>query len=543
MSQRRHTTRKRPEKVNIYSRRFSSLNRLERYLGENKESKLVALFDIGTKAARIIIAPKTVPSNSDWKREHFFNDGDIFNLGNDLIHKSNLDVNKSVAFRRIIDFMKNYVNYLTAFGVDLGNIDAIGTAVFRWLGNQKEVVDKIKAETGINLFILNEKQESILSLYAINYTYNVSNNHPPPKEKFEDDDVILLIDQGGGSTEISYIFPTNEEKLKVDSIDSLGTVALSNYFFTLGKDGNADPSENHSSIPTQFDRVKEIIENKINNWKQYPEIEGKNIILYAMGSAFSLCLPKGNNFKNHNAVMHISNAWKIIHLYQEKYETYEHVGSLYKEIKEEASYGSSKNNKLAILYGLPVYLELMAVFDTRKGEIRFAGFGLRYGAYIYKYKMGRNFEDISVNIFTEDREEETWKKTKIGNKKADYIKYLEQYPSGKYTLIAQKKIDAKPKPVEEVALEENKEESKIMVKLKTLVADGQIKEALEILSKQTAANQELHKEVLTLRSKFSVLQNEITSGTIYSQDKDVRNNKIIIAIYSILDIINKKDTT
>ena len=391
------------------------------------------------KPPESLLRPKKVPQKANWKKSIFFNDGNLFNLGNDLMDNRELKIAKSIAFERILEFMKGYIQILNSRGVKLENIDAIGSAVFRWMDNKKEVSETIKNVTGIDLYILNEKSESLLSLYSIKHTFDISNQNTLAKNEFDDDDVILLVDQGGGSTEISYLYPNHETRFKVDSIDALGTIALSNNFFTLDKSGKTiAPDENTNLISAQFEGVLDLIDLRIANWNNYPELEGQNVIMYAMGSAFSSCLPQQSNFQNHNAKISIKNAWEIVHSIRNKYESEQkEIRSLYKETQQPHK-GDRLSDRLSIFYGLPVYLELMALFNCR--EIHFAGFGLRYGAYIYKYAMSKRFEDISVKIHEDQDEIEFWNKIKDQANIDDFQKYLETYPNGDYTRVAERKI-------------------------------------------------------------------------------------------------------
>ncbi len=433
--------------------------RFVKFVEQNSGVELTAVFDIGTKAGRIIVAPKTPPHKSEWEPDTFFNHGEAFFLGKsvDAFFRT-IDINEDETFQEVIAFMKSYKTLLVDAGVAPEEIFAVGTAVFRWLANRGEVVGKIEEETGVKLIILEEEKESLVSMYSIIYTYNFSMNESLVGKKLEKDDVILLIDQGGGSTEVSYFFPGDVSKFGVASLDECGTVALQKLFYTVNSDDlerRTAPELNYTTISRQVDRMEHFVTRTIDRWEGYPELAQKNIIAYAMGSAFSGSLPRPpwtesnperrrNNFTQHNMGLSKVRIQEIIDSFTEDLdESIEEVCDLYKLLEHNKNTITRRlERKLTVSYGLPVYLQLMEKFNLR--DISFAGFGLRYGVYIYRNVFKGDLNELSiatVDVDEEEREAIAWEQIRKYNTAAAYEAYLERYPEGAYAFIAGINLD------------------------------------------------------------------------------------------------------
>lgn len=433
----------------------SRQERLDNFLKKYNGTPLAVVFDIGTKAGRILIGPKEAPVKSEWVPESFYNHGEAFHLGKgvDAFFKT-IDIEENEAFLKILEFISFYKNYLQEHGVALTDMVIVGTAVFRWLANREEVVAKVKAETDLHLIIVGEEKESLLSMYSIVYTYNFSMSEKLGGRKFEEDDVILLIDQGGGSTEVSYFFPKDVNRYGVSSIDECGTVALQKLFYTLNSDdleSRTDPLSNYTTLPYQFGRLEKFIDQTIDKWVGYPELAQKNIIAYAMGSAFSGSLPRPpwsesnpkrrrNNFTTHNTGLSRQRMEELIEEYSENFdENLEEVCDLYNLLERNQNTITRKlEGQLTVAYGLPVYLKIMEKFNLR--DVSFAGFGLRYGVYIYQHIFKGNLEELEIanlKVDPEEQEAMAWDAIRKYNTKAAYQAYLDRYPEGAHAFIAQ----------------------------------------------------------------------------------------------------------
>jgi exopolyphosphatase/pppGpp-phosphohydrolase len=358
-------------------------HRLIQFLKYAKE-EMVCVFDVGTRATRLLLAPATVPA-SQWTSELFFNARDISRLGSDVGRfDGNLEVQDSGALERAVRFIKGNTHVLLENGVKVHNIHAVGTAVFRWLENTSEVIEHIREETGVTIRILSEKEEAQISLAGIAFTHSKRPGGPDIGSR----DCIVLIDQGGGSTEVSYSTADGSEA-NLHSFDDFGTVALRRKFFTMGAGGRVEPSENRRRIVTQLDRIWEFAEETIEKWEGYPSLGDRTVHVYGMGSAITNCFPGVSNFKIHNRVCSISQIRETIRLHANAldYEK-EQILTLWKRYKSEEymiekdSWDNLENRLLAV-YGLPVFAKLLK--KLRVSELRICGYGLRYAYYVWKY--------------------------------------------------------------------------------------------------------------------------------------------------------------
>jgi len=373
-----------------------NLERLNSFLRKLNGREIACVFDIGTKAARLLIGYKNVPHDSKtWNPGSFFNDGQVFNLGDDFnIHDRMLDADRSLALEGVIYFMNTYIEILKKYvNIDNSDITAIGTAVFRWLKNKNEIINKIEEETGIKVSILEENDEAFLSAISVYHTTTW-------EKKYRDDEAILLVDQGGGSTEISYFFPNKLTVYKHDSINDLGTVVLQKLFFGLNNDEMIDPQSNRRRISTQFQRINDYIDSKIDEWNGFPEIQNGEIKLtaFGMGTAIQKCFPAGSNYSLHNRLLTLEDMQNILTNYTKNLEeSNQQVRTLYNLINTNDK-GNRKNisKRLVLLYGLPVYQKMLKKFKVDK--IRYASYGLRYGAYIAKYKYGLDLHNLNKRL-------------------------------------------------------------------------------------------------------------------------------------------------
>ncbi len=368
-----------------------------------------AIFDIGTKAARILVGPKAVPPNErEWYNKSFFNDGRIFNLGSAIDTETQTLPLDSPALAGIVRFIKVYLEELQEDEIDLSDVFVLGTAVFRWMKNKEEVLKHIQEQTKLNLIVLEKENEALLSSLSIYHTSNY-NYTDKDESKLGEQDYILLIDQGGGSTEISYFSPKNLSVGQLQSINQLGTIALQNDFFTLDEESPIDPVANINDISVQFKLINQLIDKRLADWDGFPELEGASIVAYGMGSAMSNSLPAASNHKNHNRKIQVQNIKNRLYSSAGELEVQiQRVNKLYKLLQNNENPQDKLKSKLVLLYGLPVYLKILERFNLE--EIRFAGYGLRYGAYLAHYAYFQDLNKLansgrSDNIFEDINEQ------------------------------------------------------------------------------------------------------------------------------------------
>lgn len=366
-----------------------NVDKLRHYLDANDGSTLCAVFDIGTKATKLLVGPKNPPTTgATWRSSTFFNDGQLFALGSDHYQggRGELNIAESGALEGVVYFIETYRRVLQVGGVALEDMHAIGTAVFRWMTNQQQVADHIRDHAGFGVHVLLADDEAFLSCLSIEHTYRFGGEcHQQPP--LGDDDIILLFDQGGGSTEVSYFKPGDRTVGEHDSLHDFGTVALQEMFFSL-HDGTRsgdrpDPHANQRQISRQLERVNQHLASRVAEWKGFPRLRrGKQKLhAYGMGSALSKLLGSGT-FEQHNRVVTVENMDGTLAQYCQKLDTStQQVRTLYKILKKEEARGVKETSRLLmLLHGLPVYRQLLWKFGL--DQLRFAGFGLRYGAYL-----------------------------------------------------------------------------------------------------------------------------------------------------------------
>jgi len=368
----------------------SDIDRLTRYLGQ-RQREHVAIFDIGTRAARLLVGPKN--STGNWVKSEFFNVGYVYELGADVDReKRTLDVG-SRSLRRTANFMQTYRQALNRGGVS--EIDAIGTAIFRWLTNRVEVLDYIERRSGLRIDAISGGLEAELTLRSV---YTILERHPDETLKPAPSDYIAVADQGGGSTEVSWMRWSErlEDRPRIDSVrsDRLGTVALRNEFFNRNAKGETvEPGKNRSNIGPQTKRISQLARQEFQDWPSLLRASrkaGEKVHLFGVGSAITTAANVAG-FKNHRRPLSSEAMDAEVDRLAEKYDSSgRQVLSLYKALEGLQGSGAKAfenprriKSDLSVLYGLPIFSEVAKAMDVQ--EISVFGFGLRFGYYLWKY--------------------------------------------------------------------------------------------------------------------------------------------------------------
>jgi len=362
------------------------MRRLRRFFSSDESPKAV-VFDVGTRAARALVGPRRPPDI--WKAQTFFNDGALFQLGNDVERFDGaLPPDESPALEKVVRFMEIYRDLFLREGGSMEDAHGVGTAVFRWLSNREEVVKHIRERTGIAFKVLDQDTEATLSLAAIIRTAGFDASGPIT-ERVKDEEAILLVDQGGGSVEISYTFPGNLSRGDRHSIDQLGTTSLREKLFTLTPQGHIPPHLNTRPLDQQYEDFLRFIQESIEGWEGYPELSKTRIRPYGMGSAASSCLGKGNNFTHHNQVLTAEFLREFLAKARKGFGASNLPVKSFYELASRKEHSDRMDSQLVQLCGLPVYLFLLDKFSLDR--MRYAGYGLRYGVYVWKYGFGLDF--------------------------------------------------------------------------------------------------------------------------------------------------------
>jgi exopolyphosphatase/pppGpp-phosphohydrolase len=358
--------------------------RLVDFVG-NDASPYAAIFDVGTRATRLLVAPLAVPRN-EWQPQYFFNTRDISRIGGDVGRaQSNLEIDNSAALDRAARFIGTYHKFLTSRGLQPQHVHAVGTAVFRWLENRTQVLESIRERTDVMIRVLEDQEEAQMSLAGIQFTHDKRPGGPTIGKH----DAIVLIDQGGGSTEVSYS-TADGRTADLHSFDEFGTVALRHKFFWTGAEGQrVEPEMNRRRIVTQLEWITAFAQDVIEHWPGYATLGRRKLHIYGMGSAITNCFPGMNNFRVHNQRLALDRIHEMIAHYGDALDySREQIMTLWRRYKAE-EYLIDKDDKdnlenlLLGLYGLPVFVKLLEKFKAN--ELRICGYGLRYAYYLWKY--------------------------------------------------------------------------------------------------------------------------------------------------------------
>ncbi len=350
----------------------------------------VAIFDIGTRAARLLVAPLTVPA--DWGKGTFASSSIITNIGQNVALDTGEIKKNDAALNLVIQFLRLHTRNLEAHGVK--NVSVLGTAVFRWLENDKRMLQFLNDRAGIELQIVPSQLEAELTLKALPEFFK---RRGRPLQMAEDDD-LLLVDQGGGSLEVSWMKWRERNKaepvIREKRIDALGTVALRReFFYRGGKQQIVRPEHNRARIAQKVDDITRRAAETVKSQIGIPRSRnGSTVHAFGVGTAITNLY--GSKFTSTKIHGRKASREKIVEVLEEiKSEmdaSRQQVQSVYRGMTQMAGRGGVNwrdhdeiDSKLALLYGLPVYLEVMD--HCHIDELTISGYGLRYGYYLDQF--------------------------------------------------------------------------------------------------------------------------------------------------------------
>ena len=202
----------------------------------------LAAIDIGSNAARLLISEVTPQANGSAN----FNKIDLIRvplrLGFDVFEKGEISERR---ISMIVETMKAYQHLLNVYEVK--NLKACATSAMRDAKNSKEILDKVKAETGIEIEVISGSDEASF-IYENQVAENMDKEHS-----------YLYIDVGGGSTELTFL--SNGKLVFKDSFN-IGTIRLLKNMVT----------------EKMWDEMKDSIKEKIKGHKEVTAIgSGGNI--------------------------------------------------------------------------------------------------------------------------------------------------------------------------------------------------------------------------------------------------------------------------
>jgi exopolyphosphatase/guanosine-5'-triphosphate,3'-diphosphate pyrophosphatase len=166
----------------------------------------LAAIDIGSNAARLLITEVIVKDNGEAEYLKLNLVRVPLRLGFDVFESGMISQQR---ITMIMQTMLAYKHLMEAYGVK--NVIAAATSAMRDAANGKEIIRKVKQETGIDIEIISGDYEASL-IYENHIAENMSR-----------EESYLYIDVGGGSTELTFF---SDGKLVYKRSFNIGTIRI-----------------------------------------------------------------------------------------------------------------------------------------------------------------------------------------------------------------------------------------------------------------------------------------------------------------------------
>jgi exopolyphosphatase/guanosine-5'-triphosphate,3'-diphosphate pyrophosphatase len=174
----------------------------------------VAALDIGTNTVLLLIADVEGGNLRVVRDDHA-----IARLGEGVDHTHRIS---EAAYARFISILREHQKTIAEYKCD--KIIAAATSAMRDAENRDEIIRRTKADTGIEVEILNGNEEARLT-----YSGAVMGMTPPQPSPWQGEGAITVVDIGGGSTEISI---GNRDVFESGVSLDIGAVRLTERYFT-----------------------------------------------------------------------------------------------------------------------------------------------------------------------------------------------------------------------------------------------------------------------------------------------------------------------
>ena len=166
----------------------------------------LAAIDIGSNAARLLISEVTKQP----KQDPVFNKINLvrvpLRLGFDVFETGEISKAK---VKMLMQTLKAYQHLLQAY--EIKHVYACATSAMRDARNSKDIIRKVKLETGIEIKVISGQEEASF-IYENHVAENLDSDHS-----------YLYIDVGGGSTELTFFA---DGKLVSKESFNIGTIRL-----------------------------------------------------------------------------------------------------------------------------------------------------------------------------------------------------------------------------------------------------------------------------------------------------------------------------
>jgi len=335
----------------------------------------VGIFDIGTKAVRLLVGDTKLPSEYDFSFNGFKNYGDRTFLGDHIDSDGNLRIK---GLERTIHKINEFKIRSKKYNIE--KFIGVGTAVFRNINNCHDAKDFLHKLTGIDIKVLSKKEEAKYSLISAVIS---------GKDYLRPGDIALLIDQGGGSTEISFGKFDNIEKIQFENVQSLnlGTVELKNKIFSY-----------EGTFENVYQMLIEEAQKIVKSHEYYKT--NRPMKAFGIGSGITNMTGKRGNKNQHGIEF---SPEKIRYLADKTLQEYSmliwelqpNIDSNFPEGKKQLISSLKKtydknpdalDRPLSVLLARVSYKEILDYYKIDR--IRVCGAGLRYGVFfseIFKY--------------------------------------------------------------------------------------------------------------------------------------------------------------